>query len=218
MRIRNKILERITDENLKENLYKKLKADEPIFFTRSPKAFPNFGNVYEFNDVKIVVKPKENQRQYVDHRLLELYDELDANLNDYADMLLALPKIQAISHLEKTLTQYDAKEVYDYLINAKKLGHLHDYAEFKEIQRYFDLENGIEIYTYMYFYKGDFKSFGCTIQTNNPMNTKTLLYDKSEDYEKAMQYFKNESPINYIDLIDSLKNNGNPKNNNKEME
>ena len=33
-----------------------------------------------------------------------------------------------------------------------------------------------------------------------------------------MQYFKNESPINYIDLIDSLKNNGNLKNKNKEME
>lgn len=90
---------------------------------------------------------------------MELYDDLDANLNDYADKLLALPKSHAISHLEGTLTQYDAEEVYDYLINARKLGELHDFAEFKEVQRYFDRENGIGIQTYLFFYKGEFKSF-----------------------------------------------------------
>lgn len=218
MRIRNRILELVTDEDLKEDLYKKLKADYPIFFTRHQRAMPDFGNVYEYGGVKIVVEPKARQREYVDYRLLELYDDLDANLNDYADKLLTLPKNHAISYLEGTLTQYDAEEVYDYLINARKLGELHDFAEFKEVQRYFDRENGIGIQTYLFFYKGDFKSFGCTIQTEDPTSTKTILYDQSEDYEKAMQYFRNESPIGYIYLIDCLQNKGNQKNNNKEME
>lgn len=218
MKIRNRILELVTDEDLKEDLYKKLKADYPIFFTRHQREMPDFGNVYEYDGVKIVVEPKVRQQEYVDFRLLELYDDLDANLNDYADKLLALPKSHAISHLEGTLTQYDAEEVYDYLINARKLGELHDLAEFKEVQRYFDRENGIGIQTYLFFYKGEFKSFGCTIQTEDPSSTKTILYDQSEDYEKAMQYFRNESPIGCVYLIDYLRNKGNQKNNNKEME
>lgn len=216
MKIRNNVLEHITDELLKEELYKKLKADYPIFFSRHERPIPNYDNVYEYDGVKIIVEPQGKQGEYAEHRVKELYDDLTPNLNDFTDEILTIPKEQAIGYLQGILTQYNAEEVYDYLTNAKRLGELHDFAEFKEIQRYFDKENIVGISTYMFFFKGDFKSFGCTIQTAEAETTKTMLYDGSEDYETAFQYFKNQSPIDYVYLFDRLQGEG--KNKNNEME
>lgn len=216
MKIRNNILERITDEPLKEELYKKLKADYPIFFSRHERPIPNYDNVYEYEGVKIIIEPKENQGEYAEQRVKELYDDLTPNLTDLTDEILTLPKEQAVGFLEGILTQYNAEEVYEYLTNARRLGELHDFAEFKEIQRYFDKENTVALYTYMFFYKGEFKSFGCTIQTAEAETTKTMLYDGNEDYEQAFQFFKNQSPISYVYLFDRLQGEG--KNLNNEME
>ena len=216
MKIRNNILERITDEPLKEELYKKLKADYPIFFSRHERPVPNYDNVYEYEGVKIIIEPKENQGEYAEQRVKELYDDLTPNLTDLTDEILTLPKEQAVGFLEGILTQYNAEEVYEYLTNARRLGELHDFAEFKEIQRYFDKENTVALYTYMFFYKGEFKSFGCTIQTAEAETTKTMLYDGNEDYEQAFQFFKNQSPISYVYLFDRLQGEG--KNLNNEME
>ena len=74
MKIRNNVLERITDEPLKEELYKKLKADYPIFFTRHERPIPNYDNVYEYDGIKIIVEPQEKQGEYAEHRVKELYD------------------------------------------------------------------------------------------------------------------------------------------------
>lgn len=218
MRLKNRILERVTDKELKEDLYRKLKADYPIFYTTHQRAVPNFGNVYEFNGTKIFVDPQGKQIEYVDHRILELYDDLDPNLNDMTDKLLSIPKNCAIRYLEDTLKQYDAEEVFEYLTNAKRLKQLHDLADFKEVERAFDKEKATYIRIYMFFYKGDFKSFGCTIQTAEAETTKMMLYDDSEDYSKAFDYFKNESPVEFLYLFDRLQSRGNVKLRNNEME
>lgn len=218
MRLKNRILERVTDKELKEDLYRKLKADYPIFYTTHQRAVPNIGNVYEFNGTKIFVDPQGKQIEYVDHRILELYDDLDPNLNDLTDKLLSIPKDCAIRYLEDTLKQYDADEVFEYLTNAKKLGKLYDFADFKDVEWIFDKEKAVYIRTYMFFYKGDFKSFGCTIQTAEAETTKTMLYDDSEDYYKALTYFKNESPIEFLYLFDKLPGRTEHKQNNQEME
>lgn len=215
MKLKNRILEQVTDATLKEDLYQKLKADCPLFYTTHQRAVPNFGNVYEYSGVKIFVKPLEKQKDYVEHRIVDLYDDLDSNLNDLTDKLLSIPQECAIRYLETTLNQYDAKEVFEYLTNAKKMGQLYDFADFKEVERTFDQEKSVGLYTYMFFYKGDFKSFGCTIQTADVESTKTILYDGSEDYLKAMSYFKNECPVDYLYLFDRLES---AKGKKKEME
>lgn len=216
MKIRNNVLERITDEPLKKELYQKLKADIPIFFTRHGRPIPNYDNVYEYEDVKIIVEPKEKQFEYAEYRVKELYDELSPNRNDFTDELMTIPKNHAIDYLSGVLTQYETEEVYEYLVNAKRLGELHDFAEFREIERYFDKKNTVGIYTYMFFYKGDFKSFGCTIQTAEAETTKTMLYDGSENYGQAFRYFKNQTPSHFAYLFDKLQ--GESKKKNNEME
>ncbi len=216
MKMRNNILEQITDEPLKKELYEKLKADIPIFFTRHGRPVPNYDNVFEYNGIKIIVAPQKQQGEYAEHRVKELYDDLTPNLNDLTESLMSIPKEQAIQYLNGALTQYDADEVYEYLTNAKRLGELRDYADFEEIQRCFDKENTVGLYTYMFFFKGDFKSFGCTILTAEAETTKTMLYDAGEDYITALEHFRNESPTAFHYLFDRLQGGG--KNKNNEME
>ena len=218
MMISNRIIERIPDEAVRTMLYERLKADTPIFFTRHQREIPNFDNVFEGDGVKIVVEPRERQKEYMDHRVLELYDDLDPNLNAFTEKLLSISPELAIEYLNRILTQYDAKEVYEYLKNAKMLNKLYDYAELQPIQSVCDKENPVLIQTQMFFLKGEFKSFGCVIQTPEVETTTTMIYDGSEDYAAALNHFKNTAPSRFAYLFEIMQAEGAPKNLKNEME
>lgn len=210
MRLKNKILELVTDQKLKEELYQKLEDDCPIFYTKQ-KDCPNHNNVYEFGNTKIVVAPILGQGKFMDGRVKELYGDLTPNLVFYTEELLVLPKEMAIKKLENELTQYDANEVYSYLKNAREIEELHNFADLVELDTYMDETTSAVLQTYMFYYKGNFQSFGCSLITKNVTNDKVFIYDESQNYEKALEYFKNECPKEYGHIFDNLNEEKNRK-------
>ena len=103
----NLILEQVPDNGVREILYLLHDRDVPIYYSRNRK-IPDRDNVYRFSEITVLVTPNREQEQYIEGRVLNLYDELSPNLKDFAEEVFACNSlVGAVRVFKELLTQHD---------------------------------------------------------------------------------------------------------------
>lgn len=196
----NLILEQVPDNGVREILYLLHDRDVPIYYSRNRK-IPDRDNVYRFPEITVLVTPNREQEQYIEGRVLNLYDELSPDLNDFAEEVFACNSlVGAVRVFKELLTQHDAAETAEYLKDRLGRGTLHNYIELESKASYENRNEMIE--TFAFYLKGEFKSYGCTVVRGD--NCYNLLYDESSDYNAALGYFRENLHVADRPLLDCL--------------
>lgn len=180
-----------------------LENDIPLYYTRHPRAVPHAANVFDFDTVKIFVAPDRKQEQYIDKRIIDLYDDLSPDLRTVAERLSTETTDDAARILRDILTQYDAKETADYLQSSLRDGTLCNYSEVVPKEHYESRDGRIE--TYAFYLKGILTSFGIIVERDE--GCYCLLYDEDSDYSHALSFLQKTYEMKTADFTaDSAKN------------
>ena len=184
---KNLILEEVPDKEMRDFFYALHESEIPLYYTHHERPIPKAPNVFNFPNIKILVAPNNTQGQYIDKRVLDLYDDLSPNLKDMAEEIvmwnndLGIPRV-----LRELLTQHDADETAEYLKKSLEDGTLYNFAEIIPKEKY-ENSNGM-IETYAFYLKGDLKSYGITVERGG--DCYCLFFDEDDRHTRALSYFE----------------------------
>lgn len=187
MRVKNKIIEQIEDESIKESFYKLL--DDDVLICKATKKICNDENVQKCGERYIVYEPTELQQLSCVGRVIPLYVYMP-EMKDEAEFISHLPKEQALQRLDFMKEQYEPKEVYDFLLQGYTTGTLWNILDYDTLNKFSDKESGREIEISEIYYKGEWHSYVCTITDINKRHLCGLSYD-NHNIKAALKHFSN---------------------------
>ncbi len=91
--------------------------------------------------------------------------------------------------LSKILTQYDTKEVSEYLVKVLEQGLLHNFASTQLVDKFVDEENYRAAEIHACYYKGELEAYSLSIL--NEEFGFCMFYDDSLKYQDALKWFYN---------------------------
>jgi len=109
---KNLLIEQVKDKDARKKLYDALSENRPVYYTTHLRDIPNFDNAITDSKIKFIIEPSEDQKQWVDHALQTLDNELCFTPED-EEKFLALPYDWAINILNSRATQYRSTTVYE---------------------------------------------------------------------------------------------------------
>lgn len=190
MKLKNIILEQIENEDVKEKSYQALENDRPIFYRDDGKKImvaevkPELKELFEKNNDW--------------NRVLDIYDDLTPDLRNYFSGLSKLPKESVINELKSHLTQYNASEVYDILMEKYSNNELYNFMEIQPILR--KKSNIAEAQINRVLFKGKFSLYCCEILPSNG-DILSMHHYKKDNLNEAIKQFVNVVPKNLKFLI-----------------
>ena len=185
---KNLIIEKLADTTLKSSLYKLMEKDVPLYYSNNADSIPSSTNLIKTEKLAIFIAPTKEQRDYVDKRILDLYDDISPDLKDFTESLLTQDKpIEEV--LVKILTQYDTKEVSDYLVAALEQGSLHNFASTQLVDKFVDEENYRAAEIHACYYKGELEAYSLSV-INEEFGF-CMFYNDSLKYPDALKWFYN---------------------------
>jgi len=183
---KNLIIEQIPDTKLKNTLYKLLEKDVAIYYAKTTKQLPSATNLIQLDGLAIFVTPTTEQKDYVERRIVDLYDDVSPDLKDFTKVLLDSNKPMEET-LSKILTQYDAKEVAKYLVESFQNGTLQNFSSTKLVDNFIDYANYKAAEVHGCYYKGELVAYSLTI-LKEEMGF-CMFYEDSLNYMDALKWF-----------------------------
>lgn len=187
MQVKNKIIEQLEDQDIKESFYKLL--DEDVLICKATNKICNEDNVEKCGGRYIVFEPTEEQQLFCVGRVMPLYVYLP-EMKDEAEFISRLPKEQALQRLDFMKEQYDPKEVYDFLLQGHANGTLWNILDYVTLKEFSDKENGRNIEITEIYHKGEWHSYVCSIMDMNNRHLCGLSYDR-HNIKSALKHFSN---------------------------
>ncbi|MBD5086449.1 MAG: hypothetical protein HDT32_03715 [Clostridiales bacterium] len=187
MQVKNKIIEQLEDQGLKESFYKLL--DEDVLICKATEKIANDENVAKCGDRYIVFEPTDKQQLSCVGRVIPLYVYLP-EMKDEAEFIANLPEEQALKHLDFMKEQYEPKDVYDFLMQGHTNGTLWNILDYTTLKEFSDKENGRNIEITEIYHKGEWHSYVCSIMDKNNRHLCGLSYD-NHNIKSALKYFSN---------------------------
>ena len=184
MQVKNKIIEQL-DESAKEFFYRLL--DDDILIYKATSEIPEKRNADKCGDFYLVYAPTEKQQPYCNGRVMPLHVYLP-DMKDEAEYMSTLTEEKALHILDFMKEQYEPKEVYDFLMQEHQNGTLWNIMEAVTLNEFLDEENDRKIEIGEVYYKGELKSYACTVMGINERHTCGVSYEE-HNLKAALKHF-----------------------------
>ncbi len=157
------------------------------------KAF-NFGVIANWSqtelpsgNVVLEFDCQNGQEPFCDGRIMPLYAYLP-DMKDDAAYIAHISEENALHFLDCMKEQYEPKEVYDFLIQGNTNGTLWNIMDAITINEFSDEENDREIEIGEVYYKGEWKSYACTVMGINERHICGVSYEE-HNLKVALKHF-----------------------------